>query len=135
MKYILSVLTIVWLLAGCRGNSTSKSNPDDSLTLGNINPAAIDSQTYNRYYPVLDHFFDSLLIKRGFNGGILVAKNGQILYEKYVGYRDLKIKDSLTDTTSFHLASTSKPFTAMALLRLIQDGRLSLEDSIQKFFP
>lgn len=83
----------------------------------------------------LESFFSERLINKGFNGSILVAKEGTIVYEKYVGYRDLRTKDALTDTTSFHLASTSKPFTGMATLWLTQQGKFSLDDSIQKFFP
>ena len=59
-----------------------------------------------------------MLIKKGFNGSILVAKDGAIIYEKYVGYADLRKKDSLTAATPLHIASTGKTFTAMAMLRL-----------------
>ncbi|HKO82420.1 MAG TPA: serine hydrolase domain-containing protein, partial [Chitinophagaceae bacterium] len=81
------------------------------------------------------YFFDSLLIHRGFNGSILVAKDGAIVYEKYVGYGDLRKKDALTDSTALHIASTGKTLTAMAVLRLVQENKLSLDDSIQQFFP
>ncbi|HMR93477.1 MAG TPA: serine hydrolase domain-containing protein [Chitinophagaceae bacterium] len=138
MKQILYILAWPLIISGCQNADTkpvAAQAAEDSLHIYPRTPAALDQQTYRRYYRMLNQFFDSTLIDKGFNGAILVAKDGQVLYEKYIGYRNLHAKDSLTDTTSFHLASTSKPFTAMALLRLVQEGKLSLEDSLQKFFP
>ncbi len=138
LRNLLVVFGIVLSLYACSSATSSGEAiipEEDSLLYYPVTPPSVDQQAYRRYYRQLDAFFDSMLIRRGFNGAILVAKEGNILYEKYVGYRDLRVKDSLTDSTTFHLASTSKPFTAMALLRMIQAGKLSLDDSIQKFFP
>ncbi len=70
-----------------------------------------------------------------FNGSILVAKNGQVVFEKYQGYINFQTMAPITDTTPFHLASISKTFTGMAILKLVEEGRLSLDDTLQKFFP
>jgi CubicO group peptidase (beta-lactamase class C family) len=78
---------------------------------------------------------DTALIDKGFNGGILIAKNGAVIYEKYVGRIDLRKTDSLTDSTALHIASTSKTFTAAAILRMTEEGKLSLKDTLTKFFP
>ena len=75
------------------------------------------------------------MLSKGFNGGILIAKNGSIIYEKYTGLADLRKNDSVTASTPFHVASTSKPIIAMAILRMVQEKKLSLDDSISKFFP
>lgn len=87
------------------------------------------------YQARIDKMYDSLLVRRSFNGGIIVAKNGQILLEDYRGYADFKTKDTITPNTAFHLASISKTFTGMAVLRLAEEKKLSLDDSIQHFFP
>lgn len=71
----------------------------------------------------------------GFNGSILVAKNGQVVFEKYVGYINFATKDPITENSTFHLASISKTFTGMAILKMIEEGRLGLDDSLKKFFP
>lgn len=70
-----------------------------------------------------------------FNGEILVAKNGQTVFEDYKGVANFRTKTPLTPTTSLHLASTSKTFTGMAILHLWEEGKLSLDDYIQKYFP
>lgn len=87
-----------------------------------------------QYSASLQHLYDSLL-KRNFNGSILVAKNGQVLLEEYRGYANFETKDTITPTTPFHIASISKTFTGIAILKLWEEDKLSLEDSIQRFFP
>ncbi len=71
----------------------------------------------------------------GFNGNVLIAQKGVVLYEKSFGYAHLKEKDSLRADHAFQLASLSKPFTAVAVLKLYEANKLSLEDTIQRFFP
>ncbi|ANH83800.1 serine hydrolase [Niabella ginsenosidivorans] len=89
-----------------------------------------------KYHQELSSFFDSTLIKHGFNGGILVAKGGNILYESYHGYKDPYHKtDTIDSSTAFHLASTSKPFTAITVLRLVQDNKIGLQDPVTRYFP
>ena len=87
------------------------------------------------YYKTCKHFFDSLLPSQNFNGSILVAKKGVVIYEEYCGYTDPMLrKDSITSKSSFHLASVSKTFTAMAILKLWEQGKLNLNDDISKYF-
>lgn len=80
-------------------------------------------------------FFDSLLPPQTFNGSILVAKRGMVVYERYSGYADPVLqKDSINLHSSFHLASVSKTFTAMAILKLWEQGKLGLNDTLTKYF-
>lgn len=82
----------------------------------------------------LDHFYDHYL-GRHFNGEMLVARKGVVIFEKHQGYADFATKTPIDAQTTFQLASTSKPFTAMAVLYLQQEGVLRITDSIQKYFP
>lgn len=86
-------------------------------------------------YDRVSDFMENKLLMNGFNGSILVAKGDTIVYEKYSGSTDLRKKDSINEHTSFQIASTSKTLTAIAILQMVQEGKLSLEDSLQKFFP
>ncbi|MBK5272013.1 MAG: beta-lactamase family protein, partial [Bacteroidia bacterium] len=95
----------------------------------------MDKTEFRYYYKKLNNFFEASLLNSGFNGGLLVAKNGAIIYERYSGLADLRKKDSITASTPFHVASSGKPFTAMAILRMVQENKLSLDDSLSKFFP
>jgi CubicO group peptidase (beta-lactamase class C family) len=55
------------------------------------------------------------------NGSLLVAKNGQIIFEKYEGMANFRSKRPITATTPLHLASVSKVITATAILKLIDN--------------
>jgi CubicO group peptidase (beta-lactamase class C family) len=70
-----------------------------------------------------------------FNGNVLVAKNGEVLFKKSFGLADYNANIPLNDSTIFELASVSKQFTAMGILLLEEKGKLSLQDSLRKFFP
>jgi len=82
------------------------------------------------------YFQESLLRFQGlFSGGIIVAKGGNILFEHYAGYADYPTKTRpLQEETPLHIASTSKTFTAIAILQLIEQQKLSLEDNVEQFF-
>jgi CubicO group peptidase (beta-lactamase class C family) len=70
----------------------------------------------------------------GFWGAALVARGGEVLLAKGYGFADYGSRPNAPDTL-FEIASASKPFTALAVLRLEMEGKLKLEDPIAKFFP
>ncbi len=83
----------------------------------------------------LKKFFYHRYKIRGFNGAVLFAEKGKIIYEDTFGYANFVTRDTLKINTKFQLASVSKPFTSYAILLLKQRGKLSLQDSVQKYFP
>lgn len=104
------------------------------LTADDFSYRILDTSEVNRYRDYLSYYFDTLLNYRGFSGGILVAKNGQILYEHYQGDVFGDGRSPINDSTPFHIASTSKTFTSTAILQLLQQGRLSLDDTVTHYF-
>jgi CubicO group peptidase (beta-lactamase class C family) len=107
----------------------------DSVTLSAPTRELLTKQEFHHYYSATSHFFDSLFM-RGFNGSILVAKKGEIIYERYSGYKEIRTKkDSINEHTPFHLASVSKTFTAMAVLKLWEQGKLDIHDPASKYLP
>ena len=83
----------------------------------------------------IENFFRRKFQKKLFNGNILFAESGQIISSKCYGYANLHTKEKLTKNHSFQLASVSKPFTAIAILQLIENGYLTLKDTVEKFLP
>jgi CubicO group peptidase (beta-lactamase class C family) len=83
---------------------------------------------------VLSAEFDALVEKNHqaglFDGSILVAQNGQVIFSKGYGFADREKKIPNTPQTKFRLASIGKQFTAMAILLLQEQGKLSVEDGI-----
>jgi CubicO group peptidase (beta-lactamase class C family) len=83
----------------------------------------------------LDTLFKRKAKYLGFNGSVLIAQKGIILYKAAFGYADFVKKDSLCLNSAFQLASISKTFTGTAILLLAQDKKLKLSDSIQQYIP
>lgn len=83
----------------------------------------------------LDAYFQKLHNKSGFNGNVLIAKKGKIIYENSFGWADYLHKDSLGIESQFELASVSKPLTSTGILMLVEQGKLSLNQTVNEFFP
>jgi len=70
-------------------------------------------------------------------GGIvtLVGRRGQVAHLEAVGFRDLEAKDPMKPDTTFRIASMTKPITAIAVQMLEEEGKLSIEDPVEKLLP
>lgn len=66
---------------------------------------------------------------------IAVVKDDKIIYEGYFGYADIANKTPITKDTSFYIASTTKPYFALAMLLKEHRGELSQDTSLDKLFP
>ena len=77
------------------------------------------------------------LSQAGLNGVVLYAEQGQVIYEKAFGFRDLskRKKDSLRIDDAFQLSSDSKMFTAEAIMLLKAEGKLDYDDDVRKYIP
>ena len=83
----------------------------------------------------IDHLLDSLFLKQKFNGNILIAEKGKIIYNRSYGLANETTKEKLTEKSIFELASCSKQFTAMAIILLKEKNKLNLDDDISKYIP
>lgn len=99
-----------------------------------IREAVLSSAETRRMADELDDYVRHKLGPH-FNGAFLVARKGVVIYEHYQGYSNIADKIPIDKHSTFQLASTSKPFTAMGILWLQQEGKLNVNDPIQKFFP
>ena len=70
-----------------------------------------------------------------FNGTVLVAEAGKVIYQKGFGYANMDTKERLTPKSVFRLASVSKQFTAMCIMKLKEQGKLNYDDDLQKYLP
>lgn len=78
----------------------------------------------------IDAFYKKNWPNNSANGCFLVAKNGQIIYEKYDGYANFREKKLITKTTPLHIASVSKVITATAILKLVNAKRIELDQKV-----
>jgi len=84
---------------------------------------------------LLDDFLTGQQNHFRFNGNVLVAENGKIVFQKSYGYADFDKQRMLNDSSVFELASVSKQFTATGILILKDQGKLNLSDSLRQYFP
>jgi CubicO group peptidase (beta-lactamase class C family) len=134
LKAIGYLVLSATLFASCgQAAQPPADSAKDTLAPANNTTLALTDVEIRHYSSIAGHFFDSITAGR-FNGSVLVAKKGVILYEKYKGFKyPEKRKDSLDKHTAFHLASVSKTFTAMAILKLWEDGKLDIHDLVAKY--
>jgi CubicO group peptidase (beta-lactamase class C family) len=70
-----------------------------------------------------------------FSGAVLIAKDGQPVFEAAYGYADRENRITNTVDTKFRFGSMGKMFTGVAVLQLVQSGKIQLEDPIAKYLP
>jgi len=85
----------------------------------------------------LDQFFDRLAEKNKAMGSLTIAKDGKVLYTRAIGYSQINgtEKKPLTAATRYRIGSITKMFTAAMILQLVEEGKLKLTDTLDKFFP
>jgi CubicO group peptidase (beta-lactamase class C family) len=83
----------------------------------------------------IDSLFKARYSNAYFNGNVLIAQDGAILYQNSFGYADREKKILNTKTSRSHLASTSKLFTAVAILQLKDKGLIRLSDPVVNYLP
>jgi CubicO group peptidase (beta-lactamase class C family) len=64
-----------------------------------------------------------------------VIKNGQVVFAGSCGVRSLNTREAITNRSLFHLASLSKPLTAIAVLQLVEQGKVRLEGRVVDYLP
>jgi CubicO group peptidase (beta-lactamase class C family) len=66
---------------------------------------------------------------------VLIARDGKILYQKGFGYADVGNRVPVTPETKFRIGSITKQFIASAILKMQEEGKLSVEDRLSKYIP
>ncbi len=134
----LAGMMLIWVsICSCHGSEKKNAlyASHGVVDTASGRPEKLPQEEFEHYYTTCRNYFNHLLPTQSFNGSVLVAKKGVVVYEEYSGYANpLEKKDSITAKSSFHLASVSKTFTAMAILKLWEQGKLGLNDTLNKYF-
>src|SRR6478752_1219051 len=99
-------------------------------------PDANRAVTLARAYPDLDRLFEKFAADQHVPGaawGVIV--DGELAHAGVTGYRDVPSKSPVTPDTVFRIASMTKSFTAIAILKLRDEGKLSLDDPAERYVP
>lgn len=89
---------------------------------------------YQRMIASFDSFY-RIQVRAGFNGSVLIGKQGKIIYERYFGVARRESGLPLSQNTPSQLASISKTFTGTAVLYLHQHNYLNINDPVQHYLP
>ena len=142
MKTYLCILIntgILFLLMAC-GQATPDTvlvpTPTVTPVPVTVTPAlAISTPALLVKLPQLDQFVSEQANQQLFSGALLVAQQGQILLSKGYGMADQARQLPNTPQTRFRLGSVTKPFTALAILQLQAQGKLTVQDLICRYLP
>lgn len=130
--FVLNVFLTMFLSCGNSGPVTSTAK-FITLEKATLDPILSTEQRIIAYK--LDTMFTRLNKAGAFNGSILVAKSGAILYQKTIGYCNKERSCMLNDSSMFQLASVSKVITATAVLMLHERELLDVNKTFTDYFP
>ncbi|MGL2964301.1 serine hydrolase domain-containing protein [Flavobacterium sp. RSB2_4_14] len=117
--------------------SNTNSSEDSSIikTPFPIKLGTVSEEYKNEKRTKIDSFYNKLINSPYYSGGFIVVKNGQIIYEDYKGYSNVKTGKKIDAATPIHLASVSKVLTATAILRLVQQDNITLDQKVSDWLP
>ena len=145
MKFLqraIFFLLFCFILSSCKKDNKTKKDP--KTTLPNYSDIKLDGifkakdnhlDNKDSIVSVIDNYYKNVWEKGDLWGGFLVAKGDKILYESYRGFAQDNKQVPINDTIALHVASVSKTLTAMATLKLVEAGKVNLDDPLTKFFP
>ncbi len=128
--FLLSTLLIMFLSCG---NSSTESHAYSKP--GKAEVSRLNSKEQKVIAEKLDQLFSDMNRQNMFNGSVIVAKAGKILFRKSIGYSNKETQVFLTDSSMFQLASVSKVITATAVLLLHERHQLDIELPFASYFP
>lgn len=84
----------------------------------------------------LDAMLQDAVERQHIAGGVaLLARHGKIGHLQAIGWRDAEAKKAMTPDTLFRIASMTKPVTSVAIMMLVEDGKVRLDDPVSKYIP
>ncbi|MBD7914810.1 beta-lactamase family protein [Clostridium sp. Sa3CUN1] len=134
---VLCVYTCMLTLTSCTNN-----------TIGISNNIIVNEELSQRYkideavekvvevgYEGLEKFLDEEALDKKLQGTVLVAEGDKIVFAKAYGYADYENNIENTLTTRFAIASNTKQFTAAVIMQLVEQNKIDINETIDKYFP
>lgn len=125
-----SILTVC--LVAATSTLAGAQRPTPTATTGRVNRLGFDGARLTRIDSVMQRAVDRSEIA----GAVaLVLKDGQTVYERAFGWSDREAKRQMTTDAIFRIASQTKALTSVAVMTLVEEGKLSLNDPVSRFIP
>jgi CubicO group peptidase (beta-lactamase class C family) len=129
---MVPLFTFLVIACGSQTSSPEIKSPV-KVEIDGFSPLSEKQKAY--YANAIEALYHSGLGRGNFSGGILLAKNGEIVFEDYRGFYNKQAGKLIDSTSPLHVASISKTFTSAAILKLMEEGKLALDDNVQKYLP
>jgi len=144
-RNFILVLSAFLFLFSCKKKSENQDSVAESTTnlpnYGNVDLAKVftpaENQVTNKasLANYINSYYQKVWENGDLSGGILVAKGDNIIYENYRGFAREGNQNPIDKNTPLHVASVSKTLTAMAMLKLVEAGKVNLSDHLTQYFP
>jgi Beta-lactamase class C and other penicillin binding proteins len=143
LNFVLILITILFFFS-CKNKSESKQSVEETTNLPNFGNVDLDNvfskadnQLSNKDSVVrfIDSYYKNVWERGNLSGGILVAKGDDILFESYRGFGKVGNQMPIDKNVPLHVASVSKTLTAMAMMKLVEAGKIKLTDNLTQYFP
>ena len=123
MKCLAICLTVFFLVMACSSYKANTQLPGNSIVATNDTCKKIDE------------YLLQLEKDKNFSGALLIIKDGHKIFSKGYGFADKENNISFTPSTLASMGSITKAFTATAIMKMVEQGKLSVNDPLKKFFP
>jgi CubicO group peptidase (beta-lactamase class C family) len=142
LTLITFFLSVLCYFSGPKSETTpidpNKHEPEDSLfvqsafpiKLGKVSEDYINEKRYK-----IDSFYKKNINSPFYSGSFIVVKNGRVIYEDYKGFANVKTGQKIDRNTPIHLASVTKVLTSTAILRLVQQDNIMLDQKVTDWIP
>ncbi len=119
-RHLLIIFTLVLLAPAGMAQETTASAPSVA-------------QDFNK--SKLDQYFDALEAGDRFMGSVAVSRNGELIYSRSLGFADIAKNKKANASTKYRIGSISKTFTTVLVMKAVEDGKLELDQTIDRYFP
>lgn len=103
------------------------------LCFVNVISAAPDTVTPDNQTNNYQEHFNKAIAHKGFNGAVVVSQKGQVVWQEYVGFADQNQSIPLTAKHLFSPGSVAKELSTVAIMQLVEKGKLSYQDPVSKY--
>lgn len=124
----IMILSSIVMLCACGGKASSDAESPSERTAGRELSEVSERQS-------AEEIADGILQQTQFKGVAYIVKDGSVVYDRGFGRADSEGNLENTADTVFRIASNTKQFTAAAVMLLQQEGKLSVNDTLDRYFP
>ena len=133
---LIALVSILMVIGGCSPQLKALNVvPKPEIETVELESLEVVSEIISSNYEPLAESLDAYLLDQSFNGVTLVASGDQIILLKAYGLAQVNEQEEMTVDHQFQIASVSKSFVAVSILQLVEAGKLTLDQTIDKYFP